>query len=599
MTALLSLLLVGLSFLKAQNALEPLTVLAKRVPSDRADSTSAITILTAGELERMQENRLINGLNRVPGVQGLSTAGQTGNLGTALLRGLSTKYMQVVVDGVCLTDATNGASNFLGNAHLSGITRLEVLRGPQSVLYGSGAAGGVVGYETSLGQDDGYRLSAEAGNFGTMASSLLAQGTVGDLSYAVGLGRFETDNDPQGGLLRHDYQQDFGTLAFEWQAHDELTLRFSYRGSQNELQTVTDSGFGASPATIETETNLLALNAMLEVNPWWMSRVTLGHYNESYQADFNGFLVMTDYDRSSLNWTNIFDLNEQVQFQAGLEYARSDYRNLNGQDFDYRNFGAFINGVWKANSRFLLEGGVRYEDHSDFGEDLGWNLGGSYALNKVSRLRVRVAEAYRTPTLIDSQPFNPGFGPMQEANPNLEAEQIFGFEVGIDQEFGDGVLEFGYFHQSLENAIARGPVLAGSYQNVNLAGTTEVSGLEFALSGELEEGFDYRFAATRQFKEEMIDVPDLQISVDLSYQLDRLSTGLGLTYLDGASYGLANQTDSCALARIYGSYELNDSVTLYGRVENLFDREYLISDDGFLPIAGQGRSFIIGATVRW
>lgn len=605
-TAVNRLIIAGLTLWGAHlNAeLEPLTVLAKRIPSSKADTTSAITILTAEELKRIQESRLINGLDLAPGVQGLSTAGQTGNLGTVLIRGLSTKYMQVVVDGVRLTDSTNGVSNFLGNAQFSGITNLEILRGPQSVLYGSGAAGGVVGYETALGAGDGEStsISAEAGNFGTFRSSFLTQGKIGNVSYAVGAGDFETENDPQGDLFRHDYRQNFETLALQWQAREDLQVTLSYRGSQNKLETLTSGFFSAR---YDVDVDLLALNLEYEASANWLSKLTLGYYDEvsngSFESPlFNASTYNTDYERASLNWLNTFSVNDQFEVQAGAEYARSDYRNPTVQEIDYGIFGVFVNGVWKPRADLLFEGGIRYEDHSEFGGDFAWNLGTAYHLgDSDTRFRARVAEAYRTPTLIDSQMFNPGFGTIQDANQDLEAEQVFGFELGLEHEFDSHLLELGYFQQHLVNAIARGPVSGGSYQNMNLAGSTKVSGLEFALSGRLPDQVRYRIAATRQFKEELIDVPDFQVSTDFSYEHDRWSGGVGMTYNDGASYGLAGATDSRVLARIYGSYELNEAITLYGRVENLFDSEYLLSDDGFLPITGQGRSFVLGATLQW
>lgn len=593
---------LGLTVIEAAGELEPLTVIAKKFDSPKSETTSAIDIITAANLERIQEDRLINGLSLVPGAQGLSTAGQTGNIGTVLIRGLSTKYMQVVVDGVRLTDATNGGNNFLGNAQLFGISQLEVLRGPQSVLYGTGAAGGVIGYETALGKGDGETsLSAEVGNFGTFRSTLLTEGTMGDLSYALGAGYLETENDPQGGFLRHDYKQKFETLALEWQVQEGLLIRLSYRGSENELQLLSDSGFGASPAGIDTDLNLTALNFEYEVNPWCSSQVTLGYYDESYQADFNGFAVVSDYDRTSLNWANQIEVSDDVKLQTGIDYARGDYKNLNGREVDYRTTGAYLNGTWTPEENLLLEAGLRYEDHNAFGSDVAWNVGFVYELEETrTRLRGRVAEAYRAPTLLESEAFNSGFGATQSANPNLDAEDILGFELGIEQDFGDHTLDLTYFQQHLENAISRGPVTAGSYQNVNVAGVSKVSGLEFSSTGALvDEALRYRLAVTKQFKEELIDVPDLRFSFDLHYQADVWSAGAGVTFADAASYGLFGTSDSYTTARVYGEYEVNDSVTLLGRVENLFDRDYHLSDDGFLPISGQGRSFVIGATLKW
>jgi vitamin B12 transporter len=595
------LVLVGCSLGAAQDVLPPLTVLAKKFDSEKKETTSALDILSADELERMQRDRLLDGLNFFPGVQGLSTAGQTGNLGTVMMRGLSTKYMQVVVDGVRLTGATNGSNSFLGIGQLDNITQLEVLRGPQSVLYGSGAAGGVVGYETLLGTDDeGTLLSAEAGNFGTFRSSFTNRGQIGDLSYAVNAGVFETENDPSGAVLRHDFNQAFGSLALQWQAREDLLLRLSYRGSQNELETLSDFGFGASPAKIDTDVNLIALNAEYEVNPWWSSKLTLGYYDESYHGDFNGFQVMTDYGRYTANWANSIEVSDSLELVSGLEYARGDYRNLNGREVDFRTLGAYVNGFWKPIDGLLLEAGLRYEDHDSFDNDVAWNLGAAYEIEGAgTRLRARLAEAYRTPTLLESEAFVPGFGAIQLANPNLKPEDILGFEVGIEQDFSGHLAELSYFQQHLENAIVRGPTTAGSYANINRSGTSKVSGLELALSGQLStESVRYRLSATKQFQEEVLDVSDLLLSADLGYDSDRWSVGAGFAYQEGATYGF-NPTGDHFVARVYGEIQLNEAITLFGRVENLFDEDYLLSDDGFSPVKGLGRSFVIGARVEW
>lgn len=604
------LVLAGCSLGAAQDVLPPLTVLAKKFDSGREETTSALDILSADELERMQRDRLLDGLNFFPGVQGLSTAGQTGNLGTVIMRGLSTKYMQVVVDGVRLTGATNAAGNILGNGHLGNISQLEVLRGPQSVLYGSGAAGGVVGYNTLLGCDDeGMSVTAEAGNLGTFKSSFTNRGQIGDLSYAVNAGLFETNNDPSGTLLRHDFKQLSESVALQWQSREDLLIRLSYRGSQNELGTLSDSGFGPSSGEIDTDINLLALNAEYEVNPWWSSKLTFGYYGESYHGSFNSSfgttIVETQFDLLNLNWANSIKVNDSVELVSGLEYASGDYRNSGGRNVEYQTLGTYVNGFWKLVDGLLLEAGVRYEEHDSFDDAVAWNLGAAYEIEGTeTRLRARVAKAYRTPTLLESEAFVSGFGPAQRTNPNLEPEDILGFEVGLEQDLSEHLFELSYFQQHLENSIVKGAETAGSYENINRNGTSIVSGLELALSGQLgNDLIRYRLAATKQFQEEILDVPDLLLSADLGYEAESWSVGAGFTYQDGAFYSgspspFINATDDYIVARVYGEYELNEAIILFARVENLFDENYLLSDI-FNPVEGQGRSFVIGARVEW
>ena len=604
--AQLGLVLAGSSLGMAQDELPPITVTATRFAAPVNETTSTVTVYTAEELERMQQTRLTDALALAPGVQGLSTAGLTGNLGTVVVRGLRTGFVQAVVDGVRITDSTNGLNNFLGAGQLGNITSLEILRGPQSVLYGSGAAGGVIGYDTQVGEGDpSFEILGEAGSYGTYRTSLSAKGQVGDLAYSLEAGFFRTDNDTFAALSRHDYVQYFETLALEWSVREDLRVKLSYRGSQNELNTTQDFGFGPSDAQIETDVNLIALNAIYDVRPDWTTRLTAGYYDESYDADFSGFPVVTDYERFTLNWNNRVDLRDDLELIAGLEYSDSSFRSSAGRDLDYDTLGVYAKASWQATDALFVDGGVRYEDHNVFGGDTAWDLGAAYTFERTgTRVKVRFSEAFRTPTLIDSEGFSPGFGAVQRANPNLDTEEILGFELGVEQDLGNHLLEVTFFQQELDDAIARGPNTTffgiTSFENINLPGTSRVSGFELGLSGTL--GLDelrYRLAWTEQVKEEALDVPDRQIDADLSYEGDVWTAGFGVSYVDGASYGLANSVDDRVVTRIYGSYQVTEALSLYGRVENLFDQDYFISDDGFLPIEGQGRSFVLGARLKW
>ncbi|MDB4544206.1 TonB-dependent receptor [bacterium] len=594
----------------AQDELPPLTVTATRFAAPVSDTTSAVTVFTAEELERMQQTRLTDALALAPGVQGLTPAGFAGNIGTVLVRGLSTNYVQAVVDGVRLTDSTNGLANFLGAGNLGNVSSLEILRGPQSVLYGSGAAGGVIGYDTQVGEGDpSHEFLGEAGSYGTYRTSMSAQGEVGNLAYSLEAGFFRTENDTFTALSRHDYEQYFETLALELAVREDLRIKLSYRGSQNELNLTQDSGFGDSDSVIDTDINLIALNAIYEVNPGWTSRLTLGYYDESYHGLFKeslGYSIFTtDYDRFSINWNHRIELSDDLELITGAEYSDSNYQSSDGRDADYETLGLYGKATWQATEELLFEGGVRYEDHNVFGVDTAWDLGAAYTLvGSGTRLKARVSEAFRTPRLIDSEAFKAGFRTLQRANTNLETEEILGFEFGIEQDVVGHLLEVTFFQQELENAIVRGPssIVDGvnGYENINLSGTSRVSGVEIGLSGAIvQDEFRYRIAWTEQMSEDVRDVPDRQIDFDLSYAAEAWSAGFGLSYVEGASYGFAQAVDDRVVTRIYGSYQVTDALSVYGRVENLFDQDYFVSDGGFLPIEGQARSFVLGAKFEW
>ena len=605
-------LLGGASAQEKIEELEPLTVLAKKFEADRKETASAVGVVKGADLVKMQRHRALDALNIIPGVQGLSTAGLVGNTGGSILRGLPTSYTQVVVDGVRITDATNGLGNFLAGGHLGGLSQLEILRGPQSVLYGTGAAGGVIGYETAVGEGEPtYRFFGEGGSFDSYRSTFGSQGQVGRLQYGFELGRFETENDTYGSLPRHDYEQDQVSLALQWQAREDLLLKFSYRGSENQLRTTSISPPFVSLSDIETKTHLLAFNAEYEVNPDWQSRLTLGYYDESYLGNFDGSfgpsVFGTNFDRLTVNWNQQIQLSEEFEFLTGVEYSDSHFENSSGRETNYHTAGVYVHGNWKPVDGLLIEGGVRYDEHSEFDGDMAWNFGGAYELgDSGTRIRARASQAYRTPSRLDSARFAGAFS-TQIANPDLDSEEILGFEIGIDHDFGDHQLELGYFHQELKDAIATRTIVAGfpsTTQRQNLPGTSRVSGVELALSGELiREELRYRLAWTVQDKEDVIDVPGRMISLDLSYDGGDWLVGAGVSHVSGASYG-ADQlnfilTDERTVTRLYGEYQVNEHLKLHARVENLFDEEYLISDIFGTQLEGAGRAVSLGATIEW
>lgn len=600
--------LIGVGICPAQEVeeLEPITVLARRISSPRDDNASSVGIITGEELARQQRHLLLESLKLIPGTQGLSTAGLTGNTGTVIMRGLPSNYQQIVVDGVKVADASNGIGNFLANGNLSGVDRLEVLRGPQSVLYGTGAGGGVIGYETTVGTGDpSSKLFGEGGSFDTYRFALSSEGKLDNLAYGAEIGRQFTSNDTYANLPIHDFEQNYANLALQWQLRDDLRFKVSYRGSDNFLKTRSIGFFGPSDSEIQTETSLFALNAFYDVTPGWESRFTLGYYNENYRGDFGGFHFGTDYERFTFNWSNEVELSDSVTAVAGLEAGRSGFTNTSGREIDQTSLGAYANLYYRPIESLLLEAGGRYDDHDEFGGDTAWSLGAVYTIEQSgTRLHARLSEAYRNPTRLDSE-FFPSVFSTQLANPDLESESIRGWEVGVGQEFGDHKATLTYFQQDLKDAIITTSTGPGISRRINSPGESSVSGLEFSSSGHfLEERLNYRLAFTAQFDEEVIDLPDYLASADVSYDAGSWLVGVGMNYVDGAAYLAAGnpQTDARLLNRVYGEYRLNEALTFHARVENLFDEEYELFSDAFGPgsqVEGSGRAFYVGATFTW
>lgn len=602
---------------EAVDTLAPTTVLASRFEEPVEGTVSSVSVLRGSELGRMQEYRITESLKLFPGIQGLSTSGQRGNFESIIVRGLPTRYSQVVVDGVRVTDSSNGLNNFLSNTQLGLVDRVEFLRGPQSVLYGGEAVGGVLGYDTKVGEGEpeGF-LFGEAGSFDSYRAAVNSTGAVGDVQYGVELGREFTSNDTYSAFPVQDYTLNTAMLGLKWNVNEDLSVKLSYRGADGNLLTRTEDQWGFYTGDVDTDYHLFALNTALKVNENWSTLLTLGYYEEAYDAEFGGTYggssFGSDTDRFSLNWSNKVSVSEQLDVVAGAEYSETGFSNSNGRDFDFSTYAAYANAYYRPVDGLLLEAGARYDEHQEYGGEVAWNLGASYEFAQSgTRLRARAAESYRTPVLADTEAFQDIFVD-QLANPDLETEKVLGYELGIDQELGeDHVLQVTYFYQQLDNAIYTETIAPGMWpapsttQRVNSDGDSLVSGVETALQGKFADKFaGYRIAWTAQIKEEVVDVPDHMLSADVYYDGGAWLVGCGATYLDGASYGNPDDanfiaTDDRIVARVYGQYQITENVKLHGRIENVFDEQYELSNIYGSRLQGQGFGAFAGFTLSW
>ena len=198
--------------LPVDGELDALVVSTWRLPGKISEATSAVTVLDPAELEERGIIDLREALNEVPGVIATSTAGQRGAIGSVFIRGTTTSFSQLVVDGIRVSDSTAALGNFFSGARLDDLGRIEVLRGPQAAIHGGEAVGGVIWLETARGDGDpATRLRLEAGSFATLNGFLSNSGQEGALSWFVGGGYDGTHNDAVG----EDFDQIRGSLRLE------------------------------------------------------------------------------------------------------------------------------------------------------------------------------------------------------------------------------------------------------------------------------------------------------------------------------------------------------------------------------------------------
>ena len=292
-----------------ESELDTLVISAWRLPGKVSEATSAVTAINPRELEERGILDLRQALNEVPGVIATSTSGQTGAIGSVFIRGTTTSYSQLVVDGMRVSDSTVSLGNFFAGARLDDLGRIEVLRGPQAAIHGGESVGGVIWLETARGEGDPTtQLRMEGGSFDSLNGHLSHSGEKDGFSWFLGGGYDGTHNDATG----QDFDQARAAMRLEWAQSESLTLGMTFRATDSRFQY---ESFGTN--TDHTDAALATVYANVRFAPGWLARFTLGRYSESYDNDTAFGNYGTDLERTVFSTDHSISMGDDHTLLTG------------------------------------------------------------------------------------------------------------------------------------------------------------------------------------------------------------------------------------------------------------------------------------------
>jgi outer membrane cobalamin receptor len=559
--------------------LDPLIVSALRVPREASTVTSSVTSLDPEQLETSGILQLRDALNAAPGVISTSTGGETGALGSVFIRGTTTNYSQIVIDGMRLSDSSTPLGNILSAARTTDIGKLEVLRGPQGAIYGGESIGGVLWMETPRGSGDpNGSATVEAGSFNSFSGRAKAAGEVGKINYYVSSSYEQTDNDAPN----QHFDQSSAALRVEGQVDPVWTLGTTFRANDSYYENLGNSDD-------HLDASLTTLYATGKFSDVWTGRFLAGYHQEFYDSDSSFGNYGSDLRDASVSIDQEIKLSDNVRLLAGAYGHRSNYESTIGADEERDRFGVHSALEWDATDKLTTTAALRWEDYEAYGDEVTWRLGAIHEIVSSTSIRGGIGTSFRSPTYLDL--FGSSFG---VGNPNLEAESATGWDIGITHKILGHQLEATWFENHIQDQIQSFPT-----PPVNLAGETRTQGAEFALRGAaLEEAVSYRVAWT-WLHESLSDQPRNAATASLDWKATEKSLiGIGATHLASHSWG-GDPIDAYTVARFYGSYQLTEKVKLNARVENAFDADYELSNFYGDPIKGAGAGVYAGVTIDW
>lgn len=566
-------------------------ITATRTPVPLAQAASSVTVIDSKTMEEKHLRMVLEALRDVSGMDIVQQGGM-GGVTSDFLRGTNSNHTLVLIDGVQVNSPTTGAFDF-SNLTVENIERVEIVRGPQSALYGSDAIGGVIQIFTRKGEGPTTSsVSFEGGSFGTYRETFEIAGSAKGADYSFSAGRIDTEgfsrasekagNTEKDGYSNTTLSSRVG-LKLPRNARLEGTVRFS--DSQADLDgcdpvtffcPVDDPNFVQGEKTLTT-----ALGLEAPVKEWWDQQLKL-----SLNTDH---LTTTDPDTASNNF-RIDTRSRSVDWQHTLQLGPLDiltigyqYESQEGEDpgnFDKslaNSSGYGFNQLRLAPMNLNL--GVRFDHNNQFGDETTYKAEAAYALERTgSRIRAAYGTGFHGPTINDL--FFPGFG-----NPNLKPEKSRSVEGGIEQDLlkGSAKISATYFYTLIDDLIVFvfDPLTStGMPENVQKA---RIIGTELEVqwapikATTLSARYTFTQAENRTSDSELPRRPKHKAGASLSAMPSKdLNVNLDLRYV-GDRFDNTPNTVSLKdyfVVNLAGTYYIIANAQAFARIENLFNSDY-------------------------
>ena len=596
----------------SETAFAPIVVTAARVAQPQTDALPFTTVISSEDIRRSQAVDLPALLRRETGIQ-FTQNGGFGQASGLFVRGADTRQTLVLIDGVPLTkqDATGTVS--IEHLMLDQIDHIEIVRGNVSSIYGSSAIGGVIQIFTRRG-DGGPRVTAEAeaGSRGTtrLAAGITgstdptgkATGSAGDaLRYALNVSNFRTKGFsalnptqlPDANPDRDGYRNTSvaGSLSRNFGVDNQVGASFSATEGRFDF----DSSFG-SPTDVhtgKTEVGAFSIYSQNRLSQRWSSRITVSESRDRNANHYDtAFGITDDRYRSRtrmLQWTNEITLADGWSATAGAE---RQWQRLDTDD----GFGDLLGISRNANSAFAgvqgklgaqqFQFNVRHDRIDRLESATTGYLGYGLLLSDRWKLLASAATGFAAPPL--GYLYSPGFG-----NPDLKPEHSRSLELGAQYSLQGNLMRAALFDTRTRQQLQYDPVVntfaniaRATNRGLEVSASTTLAATALRASLTLQDPRDDATNARLRRRAQTL----ASLAADRAFGAWQVGGDVGFT---GARPDGSAQLGAYALVNLTARYRLAKSVEVYGRVENVFDRDYQTATGYNQPSRG------LFAGVRW
>jgi vitamin B12 transporter len=615
-----------------------------RAPQAVSKIGSSVTVITREEIENKAAKSIVDVLRPVEGLYVSERGGIGGNV-SITLRGSKPSQTLVLIDGVRIGDPSSIAGDFdFGAYSPSDVERIEILRGPQSALYGSDAMGGVINIVTRKGVGKPkFSVTLEGGSYGTVLGRAAVSGSQNDFNYAFSLNGIKTDGFSSFGYRLGRYaaygpfendpaQKLNGSARIGWDGRQGVSIEAGYLGFWSNAHYDNAATVGMTAADIPfTDVALNRQKAF--TNQFWTKgsvdgldgrmTTTLNLFanrtdryttNNWSSALYGPYFVTNDFrgERYGAELQNNFKINEQFFLITGLRTENENAKSTTGGvprnsvpltvdvNQSQSTNSAFSTLQWAPLDRLTFSLGGRADAVQDNDTFWTWRGTAAYDLTATTKMRASVGTGAKAPSLYQMYSV---YGPLANNLPPLVPEHNIGVDAGIDQTLLDGratlsATAFWSKYRDLIDFACAGYTCV--YYNVGQARISgfEASGRYNIVPGQwmVKASYTYTYAENLDTDTELLRRPRNRGSLSAVY------TGLPNTEIEAQLYLVGSQLDygdiklaPYARLDMWARYRVNDNFSLYLRGENLTNAQ----DQEVYGYGTPGRSVYAGIKATW
>jgi vitamin B12 transporter len=589
-------------------------VTATKIETPAKEIASSVTVISAEDLKKIKKTTVVEVLQEVLGVTIIQNGG-SGTGAACSIRGANSEHTLVLMDGVELNEPISPCRSYdLAHLTLENIERIEILRGPQSTLYGSDAIGGVINIITKKGEGKPkITFSSSGGSYATITSDFGASGGAEKINYSLGISYFRNQgiSAADASLPGNEEKDGYRNLSLSgrlgFKPSDNLEVDFIARS----LATKTDidnfgGAYGDDPNNTQGYKSLFIKGQIrsLFFKNRWEQKLGLSVVDSNRQYDnppdkahpFDSEKGVFKSRLLKMDWQNNFFLHPTNTLILGMEYEQeqgeSDYHSFgiwgaSSSIFPLKKaniIGIYLQDQIRVADQFFLTLGARFDHHSQSGSAATYRLAPAYLFSKTgTKLKATIGTGFKSPSLY--QLYGPGtaWGPI--GNENLEPEKSIGWDLGIEQQLLQGKLLLGatYFYNSYRNLISF-DFLHG-YINI---GKAESKGAEISIEAKLTNEFVFNASYTKLEAKDKVKNSNLlrrpkdKVTANLSYSFfKKWSINFSFLYIgkrDDADFSTwpypLVTLPSYTLFNTSASFDLISHIQIFSRFDNILDKKY-------------------------